>query len=238
VFSLRAVKCSLRAPRSRSCRPHHSAFRIPHLAQYRPLPAHLSTINATPAPTSTPAPTRPRTSHLPLSRCPLLVASNSNTRQQCAGPRPHAERCWAAVQWRRRSGPRRRCRHRGAVLGGRALPGAVTRARLGPPSGWSPVARMSGRRPGRSLPCPRPQSHRGDVRPTGRADVQRPRVRCPVHPGVRTDRPPVSAALPPGCPRRAGPWSGSVWRAAPSRAQRVDVPPWSAGGVVACLHRV
>jgi hypothetical protein len=62
-----------------------------------------------------------------------------------------------------------------------------------------------------------------DVRPTGRADVQRPRVRCPVsrasgcpvHPGVRTDRPAVSAALPPRCPRRAGPWSGSVWRAAP-----------------------
>lgn len=53
---------------------------------------------------------------------------------------------------------------------------------------------------------------RGDVRPTGRADVQHPGVRCP---GVRASRCPdgqalVSAALPPRCPRRAGPRSGSV----------------------------
>jgi hypothetical protein len=73
------------------------------------------------------------------------------------------------------------------------------------------------RTPGRSLPCPRPRSRRGDVRPTGRADVQRlhiqrPRVRC--HPGVRKDRPPVSAALPPRCPRRAGP-GVAVGRAVP-----------------------
>jgi hypothetical protein len=46
---------------------------------------------------------------------------------------------------------------------------------------------MSGRRPGRSLPCPRPQSRREDVRPTGRADVQRPGVQRPgvQRPGVR-----------------------------------------------------
>jgi hypothetical protein len=49
---------------------------------------------------------------------------------------------------------------------------------------------------------------RGDVRPIGHADVRCPRVRCPrvrCHPGVRTDGPPVSAALQPPCPDRAGP---------------------------------
>jgi hypothetical protein len=38
-----------------------------------------------------------------------------------------------SCQWR--SGPQHRCRHRGAVLGGRAPPGAVTRVRSGRPSG-------------------------------------------------------------------------------------------------------
>jgi hypothetical protein len=94
---------------------------------------------------------------------------------------------------------------------------------------------MSGRRPGRSLPCPRPQSRREDVRPTGRADVQRPGVRCP---GVRCIqvsgqadlrcprrcRRAVRAALDPGVVRCGGP--------SPDWAQRVDVPrglwaPWS-----------
>jgi hypothetical protein len=76
-------------------------------------------------------------------------------------------------QWRRRSGPQHRCRHRGAVLSGRAPPGAVGR----------PPSRSSGR-------------------PTSS-------VRCS---GVRTDRPALSAALPPRGPRRAGPgvagWGG------------------------------
>jgi hypothetical protein len=43
-------KCSLHAPRSRSHQRHHSTFRASHLAQHRPLPAHLPTTNATPAP--------------------------------------------------------------------------------------------------------------------------------------------------------------------------------------------
>jgi hypothetical protein len=101
-------------------------------------------------------------------------------------------------------------------VGDRAPPGAVTRARSGRPAGVA-GREMSGRRPGRSLPCPPRPVRRGDVRPTGRADVQHPRVRCP---GVRTSRCPagqalVSAALPPPCPR-AGPRRGSVWRAAPA----------------------
>jgi hypothetical protein len=73
---------------------------------------------------------------------------------------------------------------------------------VGPPSGWSPVARMSGRRPGRSLPCPRSRSRRGDVCPAGRADIQRPGVRCPGVrcPGVRCIQ--VSARTGLRCPRR------------------------------------
>jgi hypothetical protein len=73
---------------------------------------------------------------------------------------------------------------------------------------------------------------RADVRPIGQADVRCPRVRCPrerCHPGVRTDGPPVSAALQPCCPHRAGPWNGSVRRAVPVGRNGFDVPPWSAG---------
>jgi hypothetical protein len=132
--------------------------------------------------------------------------------EQCAGARPHAGRCWAAVQWRRRSGPQHRCRHRGAVLGGRAPPGAVTRVRSGRPAGGR--RREDVRTPARLVvalsPPPVPP---WDVRPAGRADVQRPGVRCPGVrcPGVRTDRPPLSAAMPPRGPRRAGPGVAGVW---------------------------
>src|SRR5215207_2221554 len=72
-----------------------------------------------------------------------------------------------------------------------------------------------------------------------RADVRCPRVRCPrdrCHPGVRTDGPLVSASLQPRCPHRAGPWNGSVRRAVPAWGNGFDVPPWSAGGVVARPH--
>jgi hypothetical protein len=103
----------------------------------------------------------------------------------------------------------------------------------------SPVARMSGRRPGRSLPVRLVRSAVGmSVRPVERtSSVHASGVRCP---GVRASRCPaghalVSAALPPPCPR-AGPRSGSV-AGRPGRAQRVDVPPWSVGGVGACPHR-
>jgi hypothetical protein len=76
---------------------------------------------------------------------------------------------------------------------------------------------------------------RADVRPIGRADVWCPRVRCPrdrFHLGVRTDRPPVSAALQPRCLCRAGPWYGSVERAAPlgaagSTCRRGPLAAWS-----------
>jgi hypothetical protein len=87
-----------------------------------------------------------------------------------------------------------------------------------------------------------------DVRPTGRADIQRPRVRCPRVrcPGVRCPgvrgiqvsgrtgsgvRGAAAALSAPWTPE----WLGVADR--PGRAQRVDVPPWPVGGVVACLHR-
>ena len=81
-------------------------------------------------------------------------------------------------------------------MGGQA-PQTLRPGEVWPPSGWSPVARMSGRRPGRSLPCPARPVRGGDVRPAGRADVQRPHVRCP---GVRCIQ--VSGRTGLRCPRR------------------------------------
>jgi hypothetical protein len=72
---------------------------------------------------------------------------------------------------------------------------------------------MSGRRPGRSLPCPRPQSCCGDVHPVERTSgVQASGVqasaafRCPDGQafGVRGA---IALSAPPWA------WSGSVWRA-------------------------
>jgi hypothetical protein len=137
-----------------------------------------------------------------------------------------AASCWAvlrcaAVQWRRRSGPRRRCCHRGAVIGWPSGPDAATQARL---AAQRVVAgRQDVRTPATPVVALSASSvRRADVRPIGRADVRCPRDWCPrdrppdrFHPGVRTDRPPVSAALQPPCLRRAGPWNGSVERAAP-----------------------
>jgi hypothetical protein len=89
---------------------------------------------------------------------------------------------------------------------------------------------------------------RADLRPIGQADVRCPRVRCPrvgcprdrCHPGVRTDGPPVSAALQPRCPHRARPWNGSVRRASPLgawvrraavvRGRRGRLPAWGLTG--------
>jgi hypothetical protein len=73
----------------------------------------------------------------------------------------------------------------------------------------------------------------------GRADLQRPGVRCsrcPVHPGVRTDTPPVSAALPPRVSAPRWTWSGSAWRAAPAGRSGSTCPrglwaAWSPAGI-------
>jgi hypothetical protein len=169
----------------------------------------------------------------PHSRSTLDPSSEG---EQCAEARPHAGRCWqlssggggpAAAQV---PSPRSRP--------GSSAPGAVTgRGRT--------VRRVvagrevSGRRPGRSLPRPpRPVPPWGMFvhRSSGRPVSRRPVSRRPGHPGVRTDRPLVSAALPPRDPRRAGLWSGSVGRAAPA-GRSESTCPVSAGGVVACPHR-
>jgi hypothetical protein len=157
-------------------------------------------------PTSTPAPTRPRTSS-PF-RSPIALSSYlqiQDTRAVRPGARPHAERCWAAVQWRRRSG-------RGAdavtVLGGRALPSAVTQARSGRPAGGRRLRGMSGRRPGRPLPCPRPRSRREtSVQPSSGHPVSR----CPV------SRHPVHQV------------SGRTGLRCPRRGRRLSAPRWALG---------
>jgi len=83
-------------------------------------------------------------------------------------------------------------------MAGRAPPGAVTRR--GRAAQRVVTGRDDVQTPARwSLPCsPRPV-RRGDGRPAGRADIQRPRVRCP---GVRCIR--VSGRTRSGV-RRAGP---------------------------------
>jgi hypothetical protein len=103
-------------------------------------------------------------------------------------------------------------------MAGRAPPDAATGARSGCPavgrrSRGCPDAGYADRRPVRVL-CPLC----GRPCPIGQADVRCPRARCPrdrCHAGVRTDGSPVSAALQPRCPDRAGPWNGSVRRAVP-----------------------
>jgi hypothetical protein len=84
---------------------------------------------------------------------------------------------------------------------------------------------------------PVPWWGRPSNRSSGRPMSRRPVSRRPLQSGVRTDRTPVSAALPPRCPRRAGPGVARCGGPPSGWAQWVDVPPWSAGGVVACRHR-
>jgi hypothetical protein len=109
------------------------------------------------------------------------------------------------------------------------------------PSGWSPVARMSGRRPRRSSPCPRPLSavrtsvsNRSSGRPVSTRPVSTRPVpsRCPDGrvSGVRGS----AAAL--SGPRWPVEWLGAAGR--PRWGNGFDVSPWSAGGVVACPHGV
>jgi len=123
-------------------------------------------------------------------------------------------------------------------MAGRA-PQASGPGEVGPPSGWSPVARMSGRRPGRSLPVRLVRSAVGmSVQPVERTSSIRAsgvhasgvqcHPRCPDGPGSGVRG--AAAAL--SAPRWPLEWLGVAGR--PGRAQRVDVAPWSAGGVVAC----
>jgi hypothetical protein len=151
--------------------------------------------------------------------------------EQCAGARPHAGRCEAAVSGGGGQSPQHRCRHRGAVLGGRAPPGAVTRVRSGRPAAVA-GARMSGPRPGRSLPCPRPgpavgrPSSPSSGRPTSGVQAS----------GVQVSGVQVSGRTGLRCPRhcrRAVRVALDLERLgveAAGWAQWVEVPPVSAGG--------
>jgi hypothetical protein len=127
-------------------------------------------------------------------------------------------------------------RHRGAVVGGRAPPGAVTRARSGRPAGVA-GREMSGRRPGRSLPClPRP-IRGGAVRPTGRADVQCPRVRCPGVRGIQVSGR-TGSGVRGAAAALSAPWTLEWLGGGPPRPGAAGRrAAWSVGGVVACLHR-
>jgi hypothetical protein len=137
---------------------------------------------------------------------PLYARPEIIRGEQCAGARPHAGRCWQLS-----SGGGGQGRGAGAITAEPSWVAERPRRRdpgeVGPPSGWSPAARMLGRRPGRSLPVRLVRSAVGcpSNRSSGRPAFRRPVPRRPRPPGVRTDRPLVSAALPPPCPRRAGP---------------------------------
>ena len=117
-------------------------------------------------------------------------------------------------------------------MGGQA-PQTLRPGEVWPPSGWSPVARMSGRRPRRSSPCPRPLSavrmsvqsvtrtsgvHASGVHATGAIQVSgRMALRCP-----RLYSCAVRTALDPGMARCRGPSPlgamGSMCRRGPRAA--------------------
>jgi hypothetical protein len=109
------------------------------------------------------------------------------------------------------------------------------------PSGWSPVARMSGRRPRRSSPCPRPLSavrtsvsNRSSGRPVSTRPVSRRPVPCRCPDGRVSGVRGSAAAL--SGPRWPVEWLGAAGH--PRWGNGFDVSPWSAGGVVACPHGV
>jgi hypothetical protein len=178
----------------------------------RTRPCYLST-QAT-APSALPYQPDPAPLTFPSSHCPPLVPSKSNTRQQCAEARRRG-RCWAVVQ-RRRPGPRRRCGHRGAVIGGQAAPDTATRARSGRPAGGRrsrgcPDTGHAGRHPVGVLcpPCGCP-SNRSSGRPVSTRPVSTRPVpsRCPDGraSGVRG----AAAAL--SAPRWPLEWLGAAGR--------------------------
>jgi hypothetical protein len=122
-------------------------------------------------------------------------------------------------------------------------PGEVGRPAGGRRSRGCPDAGQAGRclsassGPRWECPSSRSSGHPASARPVSRRPVsrrpvsRRPVSRCPdgQASGVRG----AAAAL--SAPRWTPEWLGVAGR--PGRAQRVDVPPWATGGVVACLHR-
>jgi hypothetical protein len=233
VPSLRSVKCSLHAPRSRSHQRHHSAFRASHLAQHRLLPAHLPTTNATPAPQQhsrtnlTPHP------QLPSSYCPPLVPSNSNTRQQCAEARLHVERCCAAAQ-----SPRWQGRRRGAVMGCRAADAAPERGLRRPAGGrrrrGRPGCPDAGHAVRRAVRVRCPPCGQTSVQLVGRTSAVQATgvhatgvIRVSGQTDVRCPRP-----LQPRCPHRAGSGIHGCGGTGHGWCTGFDVSLWSVSGLV------
>jgi hypothetical protein len=152
--------------------------------------------------------------------------------------RLHAERCCAAARRCGGDGRGGRCRHRRAVMDGRAPP---TRQ---PERGWaSPAA--SGRGRGRRG-CPdaghaigrlsASAVRRADVCPLGRADVRCPRDRCPTRPArSRCPDGHASGHRGPASALSAPRWIlACVGAAGPPTSGRVgcDMSRWSASGWV------
>jgi hypothetical protein len=174
-------------------------------------------------------PHQPDPAHLtsPLSRCPPLVPSKSNTRQQCAEARLHAKRCCAAAQAARRHMSSPRSRHRlpsaadaatRAILGRRAGAAAVVAVEdVRTPA--TPYVALSAVRTSVHLVTRTSSVQATGVHATGVIQVSgQTAVRCP--------RP-----LRPRCPDRAGsrtsvPRTGHVWRTG------FDVSLWSPSGLV------
>jgi hypothetical protein len=223
VLSLRSVKWSLHAPRSRS--RHGAPFRIPHLASRSTPPSTCTstTTNATSGPQQH-SHTNPTPAHLTF-RSPIALSSyHPNPTHDSSAPGRGFMSSGAAQLPRQRGG---RCRHRGAVIGCRApqtlQPERGWAAQPAPPSSWP--SRMSGRRPRRSSlspPCGRPSTwsrwtssvQATGVHPTGVIQVSgQPGVRCPW-------------PLRPRCPDGAGSRT-SVPRDRPRWRTGFDVSRWS-----------
>jgi hypothetical protein len=122
------VKCSLfvqlsvlfRTPRSRSCRPHHSALCTP-VTRSTPPSTCTSAHNQCYFSTHQHSRTNPAPAHLTFRSPIALLSYHLNPTHESSAPgRGLMPGGAGSCQWSRRSGPRRRCRHRGAVMAGRA----------------------------------------------------------------------------------------------------------------------
>jgi hypothetical protein len=150
--------------------------------------------------------------------------------------RLHAERCCAAARRCGGDGRGGRCRHRRAVMDGRApptrqpergwaSPAASGRGRRGCPDAGHAIGRLSGS-----------AVRRADVCPLGRADVRCPRDRCPTRPArSRCPDGHASGHRGPASALSAPRWIlACVGAAGPPTSGRVgcDMSRWSASGWV------
>ena len=123
MLSLRSVKCSLHAPRSRSHQRHHSAFRASHLAQ--PPSTCTSAHNQCDSSTSAALPHQPDPAPLSFRRPVVLPSYHPNPAHDSSAPR----------RGLMSSGAAQLPSHRGGVMGLPSAADAATRASFGCPSG-------------------------------------------------------------------------------------------------------